>query len=178
MQPVRDALDMILAAHQPYPALVVDGHWDLITASPAAFLLTEAVAPELLEAPLNVIRLSVHPRGLAPHVLNFPQYAGHLLARLRRQVERTADPVLTDLLAEAHDYCGDVAVEEVPGPGQVVLPLRIQLGDDTLSLFSTIAVFGAPNDVTLEEMAIESFYPADEDTASALQRHDAYLRGN
>ncbi len=169
MTPVRDALEMVLAAHEPYPAVVVDGTWNLVSANPAAFRLTEQVAPELLEPPLNVVRISVHPRGLAPHIVNFEQYASHLLGRLRRQAERTADPALIELLAEAIEWCGPSVSEAVPAPDDVVLPLRLRLGGMELSLFSTISVFGAPRDVTIDELAIEMFYPADEATASALR---------
>lgn len=169
MTPVRDALEMVLAAHDPYPAVVVDGTWNLVSANPAAFRLTDQVAPELLEPPLNVVRISVHPRGLAPHIVNFGQYAGHLLGRLRRQAERTADPALIELLAEAVEYCGASVTEAIPAPDDVVLPLRLRVADTELSLFSTISVFGAPRDVTIDELAIEMFYPADDATASALR---------
>lgn len=174
MRPVTSALDAVLAAHQPYPAVIVDRHWNLVSANPVAFLLTSEVDhQELLDPPVNVIRLSFHPGGLAPHILNFPEYAAHLVARLRRQVDHTADPVLTALLEEACEHTGTNAAEADHGPDEVVLPMRLRLGSDELTLFSTIAVFGAPREVTLDELAIEAFYPADDATAAILQRRDA-----
>lgn len=172
MQSVRDALTRLLAAHEPYPAIVVDRHWNFVLANAALGILAELVAPALLAPPINVQRVSLHPEGLAPHVVNFDEYASHLLLRLRRQVELTGDGVLAALLEEVAAFPGVPSIpRSEPGdePG-VVLPMRVRTVDGILSLFTTIATFGAPLDVTLSELAIEAFYPADERTAVVLGR--------
>ena len=126
------------------------------------------VAEELLAPPANVLRASLHPRGLAPHIANLPEWRAHLLARLRRQVDLTGDPDLQALAKELEEYpgAGPEPPVELPGPGEIVVPLRFTNG---LSFFGTIATFGTPLDVTLAELSIESFYPADEFTAEALK---------
>ena len=169
MQPATEALDMILAAHEPYPAIIIDRHWNLVSANAAALLLTSRVDAALLAPPVNVIRISVHPNGLAPHIANFAEYAHHLVARLRRQLEHTADAELEDLLAETLERCGPALLEQSTRGESVVLPLHLQVGGNRLALFSTVAVFGAPQEVTLAELAIETFYPADQATAAILR---------
>lgn len=170
MAQVRAAVRTVLAGHEPYPAVVVDGHWDLVEANAAATVFLAGVAPELLEPPVNVVRLSMHPSGLAPAIDNFDEYAEHMLWRLRRQVERTADPVLAALHDEVVGWAPDVS-RRIPATGEpaVVLPMRIRHDGHLLDLFSTVATFGAPLDVTLDDLAIEAFYPSDEATADRLR---------
>jgi hypothetical protein len=168
MAPVREALRRLLKGHEPYPAAVVDRHWTLVEGNGGVAFMTQGVAPHLLEGEVNVLRVSLHPDGMAPRIANLGEWRAHLLGRLRRQVALTADDRLAELLEELRGYpCDDPVPEvEVPGPGDVVIPLRLHGG---LSFLSTVATFGTPLDVTVAELAIESFYPADEATADALR---------
>jgi hypothetical protein len=159
---VLASLRTVLAGHEPYPALLVDRHWTMIDANAAIEPLIAGAAGWLLEPPVNVLRLSLHPEGMAPRIRNLAEWRAHVLHRLDRQAAATADPVLRELHAELADYPGGTAG---PTPGLVV-PLRF----DDLSFFSITSVLGTPLDVTLAEMAIESFLPADEETAAALHR--------
>ena len=171
MAPVREALDKVLSGHEPYPAVVVDRNWTLVAANRSISVFTEEVAPELLEPPANVLRASLHPEGLAPRVLNLAEFSSHLLARLRRQVVLTGDDALGALYAELRSYpgvCRDHSGAELEGPGAVFVPLRIRAGGSELAFFSTIATFGTALDITLAELAIESFFPADPHTAGVL----------
>jgi transcriptional regulator with XRE-family HTH domain len=164
---VRAALRQILTGHEPYPAVVVNRWWELIDANTSVPILTEGCAPSLLEPPVNVLRLSLHPGGMAPRIANLAEWRGHLLARLRRQAAATGDPRLLALHDELRAYPGGQD-EPPPGPG-VVVPLRYRHGDTELSFFSMTAVVGTPLDITVDELAIEAFYPADQATASALR---------
>jgi transcriptional regulator with XRE-family HTH domain len=168
---VRAAVRQVLVGHEPYPAAAVDRVWNLVDANAGLAVLTPGVAPELLEPPANAMRLALHPEGLAPRIVNLGEWRGHLLARLRRQVDVTADPTLAALLTEVSDYpCDDPEPEcEIPGAGEVVTPLRLRHDDGELSFFSTVTTFGTPLDVTVAELAIESFFPADAATAAALR---------
>jgi hypothetical protein len=138
------------------------------------------VVADLLEPPVNVIRMSLHPKGMSSAVENFEEYAHHVVERLRRQVTQTADTDLADLLDEVSGYPGVPRSTPVPPPPGAVLPLRIRVGDRSLSLFSTIATIGAPLDVTVAELAIESFFAADEETRAHFglpaSQHDATAR--
>jgi transcriptional regulator with XRE-family HTH domain len=171
MRPVREALDRIVTLHDPYPALVVDRLWNVVTANHSAVSLLDGVAPDLLAPPVNVIRVSLHPRGLAPRTLNLAAWAGHLLGQLREQVERSGDADLQALLDEASDYPGMPSEPPSPGPAdRVVTAVRYATPHGELALFTTIATLGAPVDVTAAELAIETFYPADERSAAILRR--------
>ncbi|WP_437738222.1 helix-turn-helix domain-containing protein [Sorangium sp. So ce1335] len=168
----RRAIDLVLAGHEPYPALAVDRHWTLVVSNAAVGPLLVGAAPALLTPPINVLRLSLHPDGLAPRIENAPEWRAHILARLRRQIEVSADPVLVKLLEELSGYPSPEprgAWRPEPGPAAVAVPLRIRTGDRTLSFLSTTMVFGTPVDVTLSELAVESFFPADQATAEALR---------
>jgi transcriptional regulator with XRE-family HTH domain len=167
---VHRSLRRILDGHAPYPALLVDGMWTLLDANRAVSLLTDLVDPRLLAPPVNVLRASLHPRGLSPHVIDLEEYAAHLVFRLRRQAERAASTGLRALLHEMVGYCRDAGLDPAAQPrDRIVLPLRLRHPDRELALFSTVAVLGAPLDVTLEEIAIESFLPADEATSAYLR---------
>ncbi|RAY11180.1 transcriptional regulator [Actinomadura craniellae] len=171
MDAVRVALRQVLAGHEPYPAVVVDRFWNLIDANAAAGFFLEGAPPELLEPPLNVLRLSMHPDGLARHIVNLGEWRAHMIGRVRRHVALTADAALTDLYRELRDYPGDRAgTAGVPASGgDVVVPLRLRIDGRELSFLTTIATFGTPIDITVAELAIESFYPADPGTADFLR---------
>jgi transcriptional regulator with XRE-family HTH domain len=166
LQAVREALKRVLDGHEPYPAAVVNRWWELVDANAGIALFTGDVSPELLEPPVNVLRLSLHPDGMAPRIANLPEWRAHLLARLHRQAEATGDPRLFTLYAELEAYPGGQATP--PDRADVVVPLRFRAAGAELSFLSITAVIGTPMDVTVEELAIESFYPADHQTAKAL----------
>lgn len=173
MRAARGAVDLILGAHAPHPALAVDRHWHMVAANASVAPLLAGVADlALLAPPVNVLRLSLHPRGLAPHVANFSEWRAHLLERLRRQVEASADPVLASLLAELAAFPSAPAGHPATAhpPGGIAVPLQLDTAAGRLSLISTTTVFGTPVEVTLSELAIEAFFPADEVTAGRLAR--------
>jgi transcriptional regulator with XRE-family HTH domain len=171
MRPVREALDRMVTLHDPYPAIVVDRQWNVVTANYSAVGLLDGVSPDLLAPPVNVIRVSLHPRGMAPRTSNFAAWAGHLIGQLHGQVERSGDPDLEALLEEVRRYPGVPAEPPPPGPAdRVVMAVRYATPDGDLALFTAIATLGAPTDVTAAELAIETFYPADEQTADILRR--------
>ena len=164
---LRAALRQILTGHEPYPALVVNRWWEMLDGNAAVAVLTEGCDPVLLTPPVNALRTSLHPDGMAPRIVNLAEWRAHILERLHRQVHTTRDPRLAELHAELAAYPGDVA--ERPELTDVAVPLRLRRGDRELAFFSMTAVVGAPLDVTVAEVAIESFYPADAQTAEALQ---------
>lgn len=168
MSAVSAAVTAVLDAHEPYPAVVVDRHWDLVAGNDAVALLTDGCAPDLLEPPANVLRLSLHPAGMAPRIANLGQWRAHLLDRLERQAAHVGDPALGDLLAELRGYPGDEDARRAD-TGGLLVPLRYRTPAGELALFSTTTVFGTPLDVTVSELAIEAFYPADEDAARLLR---------
>jgi transcriptional regulator with XRE-family HTH domain len=173
MAEARAAIDLILAGHEPYPAIAVDRHWMLAAANKAAYRLLAGVQPTLLAPPVNVLRLSLHPEGLAARIVNLSEWRAHILARLRQQVEATADARLAELHAELAALprpASDRPPPRVPDRLPLVLPLRLSVGDRVLAFISTTTVFGTPVDVTLSELAIESFFPADAETAEALRQ--------
>ncbi len=164
----RAAIDQILQGHEPHPALAVDRNWTLLSANKAVGVLIDGIAGHLVTGEINVLRLSLHPEGLAPQVENLSEWRAHLLDRLRRQVDVTGDPVLIALLAELAAYPHAASARPHADYGGVVVPLRLKTGDGVLSFFSTTTVFGTPVDVTLSELALESLFPADPETARAL----------
>jgi transcriptional regulator with XRE-family HTH domain len=174
MTVITHALDRFLRAHEPYPAVVVDRHWTLVSANDALAIMLDGVSPHLLEPPANALRVALHPEGMAPRIVNFGEWSSHLLERLRRAAAMSADPELEALYHELISYPG---VASEPPPGEyaaraIVLPLRLRSGsgssEDELAFFGTITTFGTPLDVTLSELAVEAFYPANAATANAL----------
>jgi hypothetical protein len=167
---VRAAVRQVLRGHEPFPAVVVDRGWNVLEANAGMAVLTAGAAPDLLVPPVNALRVGLHPQGMAPRVVNLGEWRAHLLGRLRRRVARTADPDLAQLLAELRAYpCDQRAPDvELPGPGAVFVPLRLRHGDQELTFFSTLATFGTPLDITVAELAIESFFPGDPATAAVL----------
>jgi transcriptional regulator with XRE-family HTH domain len=166
MSPVREVLRAILQG--PFPALIVDRRWNLIEANAAALRILQGVDPELLAPPVNAMRLALHPKGLAPRILNHAQWRAHLLDRVRREAEFVQDPQLLQLLEELRAYPCDGAQEAVNTTNELVTPLRIRFGDRELAFLSTVATFGTPVDVTVAELMVESFFPADDATARVL----------
>ncbi|MFE3453953.1 helix-turn-helix domain-containing protein [Nonomuraea sp. NPDC059194] len=168
---VRSALETMLAAHEPYPAVVVDRLWNVVAGNRAMSVLLNGIPSHLLEPCPNVFRLTLHPDGLAAHLVNLGEVRSHFLDRLRRQVTATGDEELRLLYEEVCGYPvpepQDEGEELGSGPFQVPLRIRTPLGE--LSMFSTMATFGAPADVTLSELAIELFYPLDEFTGTTLR---------
>ncbi len=173
LRAVREAVQLVLASHEPFPALAVDRHWNLQFANTAAQRLMQDVSPALLTPPLNLLRLSLHPQGLAPRIINLGEWRMHVLARLKSLIAHSGDPTLIALHAELAGYAplaGEVGGPSSTPHADVVVLLKLRLPQGELALFSTITVFGTPIDVTLSELALESFYPADEASASLLRK--------
>jgi transcriptional regulator with XRE-family HTH domain len=179
LQAAREVVDRVLAGHEPFPAIAVDREWSLVAANRAVAPLMSGVAPELLQPPLNVLRLSLHPDGMAPRIANLRQWREHIFERLEQQIERSADQQLVALQEELRGYPdtfsdlvrgGGGQEQRFPGLTGVAIPLQLRAGEDVLNLISTTMVFGTPVDVTLSELAIEAFFPADAATAEALTR--------
>ncbi|TKT81254.1 helix-turn-helix transcriptional regulator [Aquamicrobium sp. LC103] len=172
LKPAMGAVEAVLKGHEPYPAIAVDRHWNMVAANGAMAPFLEGIEEaSLLAPPINVLRLSLHPRGLAPRIVNIEEWRTHLIERLRLQIDAVPDPALEALEEELSSYPG-----RPRGSGQtydaaaaIAVPLRIRMGGRTLSFISTITVFGTPLDVTLSELAIESFFPADTETGEALR---------
>jgi len=167
----RTAIDLVLKAHEPYPALTVDRHWTMVAANAAIAPLVALADPSLLAGPVNVLRLSLHPKGLAPAIVNWHEWRAHLLARVKRQAEVSGDATLAALFTELEAYpAPDGAVSVSHGEADaVVVPFQLRTPAGVLSFFSTTTVFGTPVDITLSELAIEAFFPADAATADALR---------
>jgi transcriptional regulator with XRE-family HTH domain len=174
LAPVKRALEIVLAGHDPYPAAVVDRQWGLVAANAGVALLLEGLDPAMLAPPVNVLRLSLHPGGLAPRIRNLGQWRGHLLARLEREIVLSGDAALTALRDELVEYPGAPYEDDPEVDGDIAVPLRIATPDgQELTFFSTVATFGTAIDVTVAELSIESFFPADAATADALRERAA-----
>lgn len=188
MAPVHDAIQRVLDSHDPFPALVVDRRWNVVAANHSLSLLTVGAAPELLRPPTNAMRLALHPDGLAPRIVNHAQWRAHLLERLARQHAATGDGELRTLLEEVAAYPsphaagatagGAAGVDPSPAPAhdladQIAVPLRVRAGvpgeERELSFLSIVATFGTAVDITVAELSIESFFPADARTAAAVR---------
>lgn len=172
LAPAMEAVRLILSGHEPWPALAVDRHWTLLAANRSAMRLMEGIDPALASPPVNVLRASLHPAGLAPRIANLRAWRTHVLDRLRRDADASADPGLEALLAEIARYPG--GTDAPPGRaererGLIATPLRLRLPGGELSLLSTTTVFGTATDVTLAELTLETFFPADGETAAALR---------
>lgn len=170
--PAMEAVRLILASHEPWPALAVDRHWRLIAANRLAMRMMEGVAPALLAPPVNVLRLSLHPEGLAPRIVNLRAWKTHLLDRLRHDAEISADPALLALAEELAGY--PAGGDPPPGRaererGMIATPLRLRGPGGELSLLSATTVFGTATEVALAELTLETFFPADGETAAALR---------
>jgi hypothetical protein len=170
----RAAVERILAGHESHPALAIDRHWTLVFANRAVTPLLAGIDAALLQPPVNVLRLSLHPAGLAPRIGNFRQWRAHVIARLAQQIDATADPVLMALIEELKSYPVPVkARPHVPSARDqqgIAVPLELVTEDGTLSFLSTTTVFGTAVDISLAELAIEAFFPADSFTAETMRR--------
>lgn len=171
MAAAHRAVELVLAGHEPYPALALDRHWHMLSANRAVAPLLQGVHPALLAPPVNVLRLSLHPDGLATRIVNLHEWRAHLLSRLHGQIEVSGDAVLSGLFDELRDLPMPAAdgteggVEDLAG---VAVPFRLRTQAGVLSFLSTTTVFGTPVDITLSELAVESFFPADSFTAQAM----------
>jgi transcriptional regulator with XRE-family HTH domain len=172
MQPVRDALDKILAGHEPFPAVVVDRLWNLVAMNgPAGTVLADGVDPALLAPPANALRISLHPDGMAPRIVNLDHWSAHVLERLQRQAATSGDPALQALHDELAALPGIELAPSRPSStaDRLFTPLVLRMPEGPpLRFFSTVATFGTALDITVAELSIESFFPADDATASAL----------
>jgi transcriptional regulator with XRE-family HTH domain len=168
----RQAVQALLTAHEPNPALAIDRHWQLLAANRPVQRLMEGIDASLLAPPLNVLRITLHPLGLAPRIANLGQWRAHLLARLHQQIEASADPGLVRLLDELRELPIHDPGRDAPeaDPSGVMLPLQLRQPDGSvLSFIGTTTVFGTPVDITLAELALELMFPADAQTAQALR---------
>ncbi|MBU1361980.1 MAG: helix-turn-helix transcriptional regulator [Gammaproteobacteria bacterium] len=176
----RRAVDLVLKGHEPFPALAVDRHWNMVACNAIVPLLLEGASPALLAPPINVLRLSLHPEGLAARIANLPQWRAHLLERLQQQIAATEDAVLADLHDELAAFPMPSVSHDAPasqGEMQgVVVPFQLMSSAGLLSFISTTTIFGSPVDVTLQELAVESFFPADARTVEALNAMVAEAR--
>ena len=173
LAPARAAIDLILKGHMPYPALAVDRRWTMVAANDAVGGLLAGVSAHLLEPPVNVLRLSLHPEGLAPRIANLPVWTAHILERLRRQHALSGDDGIAELIEEIEGYrtqagASDRAVPVDLETNAVLVPMVLQTDQGLLSFFSTTTVFGTAVEVTLSELILEAFYPADEETRNRL----------
>ncbi len=168
MAPVRQAIERLLAGHEPYPALVVDRGWRVVAANRGLGLLTAGVASHLLDAPVNALRLALAPDGLAPRIVNLAEWRTHVLERLRRQVATTADLEVQALADELAAPAGQIAPDSAST--DIVVALRMRSDEGELAFFSTVTTFGTPMDVTVSELAMEAFFPADEHTRQVVTR--------
>ncbi|OSC42668.1 transcriptional regulator [Mycobacterium decipiens] len=172
MRPVKAAVDAVLSGHAPYPAIVTDACWNLVAANVGCHVLVEGVDPTLVSRPINVMRLCLHPRGLAPRLLNHAEVHSAILRRIRRHVEATAAPDICRLYEELSGYPAprEHATQQ---PTQLYVPFRLATLDGVeLRFVNTIATFGSPLDICVESLAMESFYPADSSTAEHLRGLD------
>jgi transcriptional regulator with XRE-family HTH domain len=185
LRAARTALAKLLSGHEPYPAVVMDRHWNVVERNHSATAFMTGVSAELAKPPVNVLRLSLHPHGLAPQIINLPEWSAHLIGRLRRQIAISDDPFLVGLAREVSQYPGvgvggpgsddgggrgsDGGGETEPGGDEIFVPLRLRHAGAELRLLNTLTTFGAPRDVTLAELVLEAFYPADPATADALR---------
>ncbi len=171
LQTARQAVDLVLKGYEPYPAIAVDRHWTMVAYNAAVGGLLAGIDPAMLQPPINVLRLSLHPDGLASRIVNLAEWRAHLFSRLRKQIDVSGDAVLAQLLAELSEYpapAGSLHAARAPAEPGFVVPFRLATPAGVLSFISTITVFGTPVDVTLSELAIESFLPADAATAAVL----------
>ena len=174
----KAALDILLEGHKPYPAFAVDRHWNIVASNGALPQLYDGIDAQLLTPPVNALRLSLHPRGLGPRIVNFAEWHAHVVDRLKRQIDLTADPGLIGLLDEVRGYGRALAPPgrpraASPATPQMIVPFQVSIAGEVASFFTTTMVFGTPVEVTLSELALESFFPADAATAALVKRLSA-----
>jgi transcriptional regulator with XRE-family HTH domain len=175
LKSARAAIDLVLKAHEPNPALAYDRHWNLVSANRMVMPLLQGIPARLLGQPFNILRLAFHPEALAARTVNLAEWCSHLLERLHRQCEATADPELLKLYQELKAY--PIPARSAPLPADsVAIPFKMRFGDEVLSFMSTTMIFGTPVDVTLSELALETFFPADDMTAGRMRAMAANLK--
>ncbi len=170
LKSARQAIDLVLKAHEPNPALAYDRHWNLVTANRMVAPLLDGIPERLLGRPFNILRLAFHPEALAPRTVNLAEWCGHLLERLHRQCEATADPVLIKLYNDLKAFPLPASSAPLLPDNNVAIPLKLRHNGEVLSFISTTMVFGTPVDVTLSELALETFFPADDLTAARMRQ--------
>ena len=169
LESAREVVQRILDAHMPFPALAVDRHWQLLAHNAAVAALLAGVPADLLQRPVNVLRLSLHPRGLAPRIVNLGEWKRHIIERLKHQIAQSGDPVLEQLAIELRSYPAPASKAPPSADGAIAVPMQLDSPAGRLNFLSTTTVFGTPIEVTLSELAIETFFPADSETAERLQ---------
>jgi transcriptional regulator with XRE-family HTH domain len=170
MAVIRDAVRQVLAGHEPYPAAAFDRHYNLVEANAGIALFTDGIDPDMLKPPVNVLRLALHPNGLAPRTVNLGEWRAHLLGGVQRQIATVGDPKLVELLRELSAYPCEQPEPDISASNAIVIPLRIRRNDGReLALLSTVTTFGTPLDITIAELGIESFFPADAESAALLR---------
>jgi transcriptional regulator with XRE-family HTH domain len=169
---VREAIDLILAAHEPFPALAVDRYWNIVAANRVVPVLLDDVSEKLLQGPVNVLRLSMHPDGLAGRIVNFPAWRAHVLRRLKKQADDSADDGLSQLFDElsSFSFAGKSVSESPDTSNDIVVPFQVSSKFGVLSFITTTTVFGTPVDVTVSEIALETFFPADQTTRDVFEQ--------
>ncbi|WP_245578848.1 MmyB family transcriptional regulator [Cucumibacter marinus] len=167
VRPVRDMIGLFLERHAPFPSLAFDRHWNIQFANSPVQPLLAGVSKEIMKSPINIVELSLSPDGLAPRIVNFAEWSGHLLRRLDVQMQRTLDPKIAEMIRRARSLGAKNAHASASGP-ELILPLRLRVGDRTLSFFSTTTIFGSAGEVLLSELTIETFVPADQETSDLL----------
>jgi transcriptional regulator with XRE-family HTH domain len=175
LKSARAAIDLVLRAHEPNPALAYDRHWNLVSANRMVMPLLQGIPAHLLGQPINILRLAFHPEALAPRTVNLAEWSSHLLERLHRQCEATADPELLKLYSELRAY----PIPARSGPlssDNVAIPFKLRHDGEVLSFISTTMIFGTPVDITLSELALETFFPADDLTAERMRKLAASLK--
>lgn len=170
----RHVIELVLKGHEPYPALAVDGHWNLLMANGPLAALLAGVDAALLQAPVNALRVSLHPQGLAPRLVNFHEWRAHILHRLKQQSDNSADPALIALHRELESYPAPAAARPRDAAAEanyagIAVPMELIVEGRVLRFLSTTTVFGTPMDISLAELAIETFFPADQATADAMR---------
>jgi transcriptional regulator with XRE-family HTH domain len=171
MTQIHGALQELLTAHEPFPAIAIDREWNVVGANRGLQLLTDGLPEDLLTAPVNALRLGLHPRGLASRIVNLREWRSHLLERLKREIELTQNEALVRLNAEllSFTYQGHGGLEDDRSESSLFVPMRIRLGDRVLAFLGTVTTFGTARDITIEELSVETFFPADAATAAALR---------
>jgi hypothetical protein len=167
MQGANEVIDLVLKGHLPYPAFAIDRRWNILSSNRSLPKIYEGVAAELLAPPVNALRLTLHPDGMAHKILNLEEWRGHILSRLRAQIAATADEALASLYAELRAYGGEPAMS--PGEGRPLIPFRLMTEAGAMSFLTTTMTFDSPLDVTLSELMIECFFPADAETRERVR---------
>lgn len=170
MEGMKAIVEHVLTGHEPYPALAVDRHWNMVAANSAVEILAQLAAPELFEPPVNVLRIALHPKGLAPHIVNHGEWRTHILERLDHQIDASADAGLIALRAELAGYPASADAHDGSAANGIAVPLILDTPMGRLRFVSTVTIFGTPVDITLSELAIEAFFPADAESAALLRK--------